>query len=190
MEHDVFGPSEQVDPSTTSSGACVVSSPSESEPSSCRMANRHRSNKMAKRAFYDQLAASAHDGQKEQVWAPSDMPDTAVALSVLAPASPSASSALPDQSSASVVVLQEDSLTVVAVAELTDARPETALSQQVASVTVSSLPMSAASPSMSAAVIPPETITEKRKLSHKQKLRAAKRLAGSSTSPLVIPHGM
>ena len=43
-------------------------------------------------------------------------------------------------------------------------------------------------PSMVVGVV--ELTEAKRKLSHKQKLRAAKRLAGNSTSPLVIPHGM
>ena len=94
--------------------------------------------------MHDSLAASAHDGQDEQVWAPSDMSDAAVGLSASVPTSPSVSPAPPDQSSASVVVLQDDSLTVVAVAELTDARPGIALSQQVDSLTASALPMSAA----------------------------------------------
>ena len=112
---------------------------------------------MAKRAFYDQLAASAHDGQKEQVWAPSDMPDTAVALSVLAPASPSASSALPDQSSASMVVQQDDFFTVVAAADLIVATPGIALPRQVDSLTVSAPHMSAAV----SMVVPEPTDVEK-----------------------------
>ena len=108
------------------------------------MATRRRRNRVATKAFYDNLTASAHDGQDERVWALSDMSDAAVGFSALVPTSPSASPAPPDQSSASVVVLQDDSLTVVAVAELTDARPGIALSQQVASPTASALPMSAA----------------------------------------------
>ena len=148
MEHDVFEPSGGVVPSTTSPGACIAPSPSESEPSSSRMANRRRSNNMAKKAFYDHLAASARDGQEEQVWTPSDVPDTAVALSALAPTSPSASLALTDQSSASMVVRQNDSSTVVAAAELTDAKPGIALCQQVSTLTVSVsvLPTSVVSP--------------------------------------------
>ena len=62
----------------------------------------------------------------------------------LSPTSPSASPALPDQSSASMVVRQDDFSTVVAAADLIDATPGIALSQQVASLTVSALPMSAA----------------------------------------------
>ena len=91
MEHDVFRPSGRVDPSTTSPGFCIGPSPSISEPSSSKRANRRRSNRMATKAFYDNLTASAHDGQDEQVWAPSDMSDAAVGLFALVPTSPSAS---------------------------------------------------------------------------------------------------
>ena len=143
---------------------------------------------MAKKAFYDHLAASARDGQEEQVWTPSDVPDTAVALSALAPTSPSTSPALTDQSSASMVVRQDDSSTVVAAAELTDERPRIALSQQVASLTVSALPMSAAvstAPSTAphTAVLDPHPEPRLSKSARKfQKRKAAFKTANNSTA--------
>ena len=129
MEHDEFEPSGGVVPSTTSPGACIAPSPMmEVALSTSAMATRRRRNRVATKAFYDNLTASAHDGQDEQVWAPSDMSDTAVGLSAFVPTSPSVSPAPPDQSSASVVVRQDYSSTVLDAAEVTNARPGFALS--------------------------------------------------------------
>ena len=128
MEHNSFEYSGLVDPSTTSPGACIALSPMmEVALSTSAMATRRRRNRVATKAFYDNLTASAHDGQDEQVWALSDISDAAVGLSAFVPTSPSVSPAPPYQSSASVVVLQDDFSTVVAAAELTDARPGIAL---------------------------------------------------------------